>query len=231
MKNKSIITCTLALAPLIGFIGCDVEQTKSAEMPEVDVEGDSGNLPEYEVVQKEEGEMPSVDVDVEGGQLPEYDVETADIDVGATTETMEVPKVKLVVEEEEFEVPYIDVDMPDAGGDTKAGKQRTSILASVETPNPGYALKIQRVYIMDDEIAVISELTEDDIQEADGEGVASDGLVINTQEMEINHYVITSVEDVDGRKGDYSFASSLSEFDQDFSEGKLVYDSNKQKQG
>lgn len=63
---------------------------------------------------EESGELPTVDVDVEGdmGELPEYDVEWADIDVGTKTKTVEIPKVVVVMEEEEVEIPYLDFEMP-----------------------------------------------------------------------------------------------------------------------
>jgi hypothetical protein len=56
----------------MALAACDVDQTKEAELPEVEVKG---------------------------GQAPEFDVETADVDVGTKTTTVEVPTV--------------DVDMPD----------------------------------------------------------------------------------------------------------------------
>ena len=45
------------------------------------------------VEQTEDGEMP--EVDVEEGSMPEYDVDTADVDVGTTEETVEVPTVDI----------------------------------------------------------------------------------------------------------------------------------------
>lgn len=78
-------------------------------MPQVDVQGDPGNMPEYEVTKTEEGEMPSVDVDAESGELPEVDVEGPDIDLG--TEPITVP------------VPDIDIDIPDETEDTSAQQQ------------------------------------------------------------------------------------------------------------
>ncbi len=63
---KRIIITSL-LAPLaIGLAACDVDQTKEAELPEVEVTG---------------------------GQVPEFDVETADVDVGTKETTVEVPDV------------------------------------------------------------------------------------------------------------------------------------------
>lgn len=72
---KKLIASVLIAPLIIGLAACDVDQT-------------------------EEGEMP--DVEVSGGNMPEFDVETADVDVGTKTTTVEVPTV--------------DVDMP---GDAK----------------------------------------------------------------------------------------------------------------
>lgn len=65
-----------------------------------------------DVNKKDSGELPEVDVDVEEGDLPNYEVNWADIDVGTKTKTVNVPKLVVVTEEEEIEVPVIDVDMP-----------------------------------------------------------------------------------------------------------------------
>jgi len=57
----------LAIGPMIlGLAACDVDQTKEAELPEVEVKG---------------------------GQAPEFDVETADVDVGTEKKEIEVPDV------------------------------------------------------------------------------------------------------------------------------------------
>ena len=65
------IIITSIIAPLaIGLAACDVDQTKEAELP---------------------------DVDVQGGQMPEFDVETADVDVGTEQKTIEVPDVDVTM--------------------------------------------------------------------------------------------------------------------------------------
>jgi len=93
------ITAILIVATLPWLAACEVDVEDEGEMPEVDVQGDSGNMPEYEVTKTEEGEMPSVDVDAESGEMPEVDVRGPDVDVG--TEPVTVP------------VPDVDVEMPD----------------------------------------------------------------------------------------------------------------------
>lgn len=47
------------------------------------------------VEQTEEGEMPDVDIDADAGSLPEYDVDTPDVEVGTTEETVEVPTISV----------------------------------------------------------------------------------------------------------------------------------------
>ena len=57
----------LAIGPMVlGLAACDVDQTKEAELPEVEVKG---------------------------GQMPEYDVEPAEVEVGTEKKTIEVPTV------------------------------------------------------------------------------------------------------------------------------------------
>ncbi|MFM7349139.1 MAG: hypothetical protein ACKO01_06575 [Erythrobacter sp.] len=63
------IILTALIAPLaIGLAACDVDQTKEAKLP---------------------------DVDVKGGQMPEYDVQPADVDVTTKKTTIEVPDVDI----------------------------------------------------------------------------------------------------------------------------------------
>lgn len=65
---KRIIITSL-IAPLaIALAACDVDQTKEAELPEVEVKG---------------------------GQMPEYDVEPAEVEVGTEKKTIEVPTVDI----------------------------------------------------------------------------------------------------------------------------------------
>lgn len=64
-----IIIKGLALGAIgLGFAGCDVDQTK-------------------------EGKLPDVDVNVSGnsGQLPEYDVQGPEVNVGTENRTVQVP--------------------------------------------------------------------------------------------------------------------------------------------
>lgn len=80
---KKLIMTALVAPFVMALAACDVDQTKEPELPEVEVKG---------------------------GQAPEFDVETADVDVGTKTTTVEVPTV--------------DVDMPgDAEGKPVTGDE------------------------------------------------------------------------------------------------------------
>ena len=68
-------TALLAVASFAALAACDVDKT-------------------------EEGEMPDIDVNATGGELPEYNVEGPDVNVGTTTETVEVPTVDVDAPEE-----------------------------------------------------------------------------------------------------------------------------------
>ena len=64
---RNAITALLG-ASCLAFTGCDVDQTKEAKMPQVDV-------------------------NVSGGQLPEYNVQGPSVEVGTENKTIQVPTV------------------------------------------------------------------------------------------------------------------------------------------
>lgn len=66
------------------------------------------------VEQEEAGSLPDVEVDVEPGNLPEYDIQGPDVNVGVAERTITVPRVVVVQEEQTVEVPYVDVEVPGA---------------------------------------------------------------------------------------------------------------------
>jgi hypothetical protein len=57
------------------------------------------------VEKEQEGEMPEVDVQVEGGQLPEYDVDAADVEVTTEERTITVPEVNIEPPADDDEPP------------------------------------------------------------------------------------------------------------------------------
>jgi hypothetical protein len=65
---KNLVKIALLGAFGLTVAACDVDQTKEAE-------------------------LPKVDVDASGGQLPEFNVEGPEVKVGTKNETVEVPTV------------------------------------------------------------------------------------------------------------------------------------------
>lgn len=66
------ITIMLAAAGGLGLAACDVDQTKNAQLPDVDV-------------------------NVSGGQAPEFNVTTPDVNVGMENKVVQVPDVDVNV--------------------------------------------------------------------------------------------------------------------------------------
>jgi uncharacterized lipoprotein len=69
MKKIAIV---LAAASGLGLAACDVDQTKNAQLPDVDV-------------------------NATGGQLPEFNVTTPEVSVGTENKTVQVPDVDVKV--------------------------------------------------------------------------------------------------------------------------------------
>ena len=57
------------------------------------------------VDQTEEAELPDVDVSADGGNMPEFDVDTADVDVGSEEVTVDVPTVDVDMPEDQDKAP------------------------------------------------------------------------------------------------------------------------------
>lgn len=89
---KATTLCAAAL--LFALAGCDVEQTREARAPDVDV-------------------------DVQGGQAPAYDVDAPDVDVNAKEKVVTVPDVDVNTEKKTVTVPDVDVKRADAEDPTR----------------------------------------------------------------------------------------------------------------
>jgi uncharacterized lipoprotein len=86
----SRLTFLAAAAFALTMSGCDVDQTREAKLP---------------------------DVDVEGGQAPAYDVDAPDVDVNTEERTVTVPDVDVDVNKQERTVTVPDVDIKRADAD------------------------------------------------------------------------------------------------------------------
>lgn len=188
---------TLSLGLLLagGPIGCDVDQTKQGELPDVDV-----------------------DVDADPGDLPEYDVEWADVDVATTEETVTVPKLRVVMEEETVTVPVVDVDMPDDVDDE--ARVRRTIRVAVQVPGDDYEVEIKRVYYVNGDLLVVSEL--------DGSGtgakqIVSDNIIVNAPEVEVRHVIIGD-RPAGAYNEQYRYVDRMGDLDAELTQANLLYE-------
>ncbi len=219
-RSLGLATATLALLAL-SALGCRVERER-------------------------EGDMPDVDVDVESGRLPDYDVHGPDVDVGTTERTVRVPKLRVDMEEERIRVPYIDVDFPDdaedapadvaagppgsdrAAGDSRvAARQDQTLTVALDVPDPSYDLSIEEIYLDGRELVVVSRL--DGASDAIGDATApagsearvSDTVVVRTpEELAVRHYVIGPRVDA---ASDYRFVGDRIEVEAELDGARLIY--------
>lgn len=190
MKKTTIVS---SLAILFILSSCNVKKEESGALPEVDV-----------------------DVDAEAGKLPEYEVNWADIDVGTKTRTVEVPKVMVVMEEEEVEVPYITMDMPN-----EENEERT-LTVEAEVSDREHDLEIQQIRAADRRLYVVSKLEE---LETDLQGKTvriQDQVDINAPDLDVKHIIV-------GEKADrvfnnsYKYVNSMEEVDSMLPEAEVIY--------
>ncbi|PKV50216.1 hypothetical protein ATE84_2268 [Aquimarina sp. MAR_2010_214] len=143
---------------------CDVQQKKETKLPDVDVD---------------------VDVDTEAGQLPTFDVDWADVNIGTKTKKVMIPKIVVVMEEEEIEVPYIDVDMPNSGE-----KEELTITVEAEVTDKEHSIDIKKIIAANDKLYVISELKELDQDLGDKKLRVSDRVILNAPDLNVKHIII-----------------------------------------
>ncbi len=216
---RRALSALLATSALLAFGACKVTQTEKGELPDVDVAAEAGELPEYEIVKTNDGELPNIDVDVDGGKLPAYDVDLPDVDVGVRKETVLVPKVRVVLEEEEITVPYLDIDLP--GDDANTVKVERPIAVRLAVPNAGYDVRITDIHVVDGALWVISELSYSG-DKPGGPLTVSDTVVVNTTEMDVKHYVVgMPVRTADNDQ--FEFIPNRTELADELRSGKTIY--------
>lgn len=156
----NMITAAMAV---LALSACDVQKTESGKMPDVDV-----------------------DVSADAGKLPSFDVDWAEVDVGTTTKMVKVPKIVVVMEEEEVEVPYMDIIMP---GDDSERTQRT-VMVEAEVEGQMHDLRIDKVYATKRQLFVVSTLTPTE-QSLEGKKVrVSDRIELNAPDLKVQHIIV-----------------------------------------
>lgn len=183
----------LGLLFSFSFYSCDVKQTK-------------------------ETKLPDVAIDVDAGQLPQFNVDWVDVDVSTRTETVKVPTLKVVMEEMEVEVPYVDVDMPNA-----SKKEELTIAVEAEISSKTHSLEIVEVYATQKRLYVISQLksTGKDLK---GERMRiADRIILNaSDDLDIKHYIIGNRLPGQFNK-QYSYIRSKTAIANKLKNGKFIY--------
>lgn len=170
-----------------------------------------------DVTQTREGEMPEVGVEAKKGRLPEFDVDWADIDVGTTTRIVKVPKVVVVMEETEVEVPYLDFHMPN---DRKTSERTLSVEAEIE--GEGRELEIEEVYGTEDRLIVIASLSPTGESLDDERVRISDRLVINAPDLDVDYYIVGNRPEGDWNLR-YDYIDSRSEIADELDGAAQIY--------
>lgn len=186
---------TIGAAGVLSFgLACDIDQTRSAELPDIDV-----------------------DVEADPGRLPAFDVDWADVDVGTRTKMVTVPKVVVVMDEVEVEVPYVDFDMPNAGD-----KEERTVAVEIEIEGEEHELSIERIYGTGERLLVVSRLTPTGQELGDERIRLQDQVVLSAPELDVRHYIIGSKPDGDWNN-QYTFVADERELQDRLDDATLLY--------
>lgn len=170
--------------------------------------------------QKKEAELPDVNVEVEEGQLPSYDVDWADVNVGMRKDTVKIPKVVVVMEETTVEVPYIDVDLPN---DSDVEKEEYNIMVQAEIAENNHELEIEEVRVSGNTLYVISELESTDEPIGEQKIRVSDQIHLNApKDLNIKHLIIGERPERVFNK-QYKYYSNKEEVDAVVADYQVVY--------
>lgn len=170
----------------------------------------------------EEGELPEMDVDVsadyEEGELPEYDVDWADVNIGTTTKTIEVPKVVVVMEEETVEVPTIDVDMPDSDEE----KVERTLMIEAEVTGKEHDIEIEQIWASGKTLHVIAELEELGTDIGEQTLRVQDQVTLNAPDLDVRYYIVGErPERVFNSR--YTYVSSMQDLENKIGDHDVIY--------
>jgi len=117
--------------------------------------------------------------------MPAYDVDWAEVDITTRTKMVQVPKVRVVMEEEAIEVPVVDVDWP---GDDDVEEMTLMVEADVDQDAD---LEIEEVFTNGDRIIVVASLKKEGEMLEDGEMMrVSDQIYVNAPDLDVRYYII-----------------------------------------
>lgn len=175
-------------------------------------------LTSCDIKKTEDGDMPDIDVDVQAdsGELPEYDVDWMNVDVATTTKMVEVPKLVVIMEEEQVEVPVLDIDMP---GD----KSERTLTVETEISGTDKNLDIREVRATKNKLFVIATLEENNT-DLEGKTIRKqDQVVINAPNLDVEYIIVGNRADRVFNNNNRYF-SSMNNLDSDIAEAQVIYE-------
>ena len=167
--------------------------------------------------QEEGGDLPEVDVDTESGNLPEYDVDWANVDVSTETKMVEVPKVVVVMEEEEVEVPSIDMNIPD-----KETVER-NLVVEAEITGTQKSIEIQEIRASQNRMYVIATLEEMDTNLEGKTMRIQDQVELNAPKDLDVRYIIVGQKPNRVYNDKHSYVNSMDDLDSEIKDAAVIY--------
>ncbi len=171
------------------------------------------------VDKEESGEMPEVEMDVEDGNIPEYDVDWANVEVSTREKKVKVPKVIMVMEETEVDIPYINISSP--GMDESREK---TIKVEVEVSEYKRELDIEEVYMSENNLYVISELEDEGEDLGDNTVRVSDRIIVSlpkTEDLNVKHFILGN-KPQNNFNSNHNFINNKSQIEQEIKNAKQI---------
>jgi hypothetical protein len=191
-RNPALLSAAVLVIVAAATGACDVERTSEAAAPDVDVQ-------------------------VDPGRWPRYEVRWADVDVGTTERTVTVPVIRVVEEERQVTVPYIDINPPGAGE-----REERTISMDVNVPHAGYELVITEVRAAEDDLWVIARLTESSGAAAQVMTRVEDRVVVNVPEDLDVRKVVVGERPPGVYNQQYRFIDSMAALQEELPDGARV---------
>lgn len=169
--------------------------------------------------QTQEARAPDVDVDVEPGQWPQYKVNWADVDVGTRERTVTVPVVRVEKETRQVSVPYIDINPP-GGGD----REERTVTVELDVPHAGYDLQISEIRAAGDVLWVIARLAESGQPATQAMTRTSDQVVVNAPEDLNVRKIVVGERPAGSYNQQYRFVNSMDALEKHVPQGgRVIY--------
>ncbi len=121
------------------------------------------------------------------------------------------------MEEEEVEIPYLDVDMPNGGE-----KEERTLLIEAEVSDEGHTMEIKEIWANGKNSYVVSELKSTGKSIGDKKMRVSDQVTLNSADLNVKYYVVGQRPDrVFNRR--HTYVNDLNELKNKIGDYKVIY--------